>query len=103
MRPSNEIFTANDTEKSGTGWIARAGMEKSQLLHCLCDVIGVDGNPRKTKIGAQVGRTIDVVMQRYCLQFLCRVLFACKDVVVVLGYHDSGGAKVDFAIMCTKF
>ena len=80
MRPSKEIVTANGTEKGGMGWIASAGMEKHRwLLRCLCKIIGSD--LRRSIAVAQLGRSVDSVMQRYHVQVLRRVFCPYKDIV----------------------
>ena len=39
MGPSKEVVTTNSTEEGGPGGVSCAGREKSQLLHCLCEII----------------------------------------------------------------
>ena len=41
MEPTKEIVMTNSTEEGGPGGVSCAGMEKSQLLRCLCEIIGI--------------------------------------------------------------
>ena len=41
MGPSKEVVTANGTEERGPGGVSCASMEKGQLLHCSCEIIGI--------------------------------------------------------------
>ena len=39
--PTKEIVTPNGTEEGALGGVACAGMEKSQVLCCSCEIIGI--------------------------------------------------------------
>ena len=40
MGPTDVIVLTYSTEEGGLGWVTCAGMEKSELLHCACEIIG---------------------------------------------------------------
>ena len=40
MGPTNIIVPTYSTEEGGPGGVVYAGMEKSELLHCACEIIG---------------------------------------------------------------
>ena len=41
MGPSKEVVTTNGTEEGDPCGVSYASMEKGQLLHCSCEIIGI--------------------------------------------------------------
>ena len=83
MGPSKEVVTANGTEEGGPGGVSCASMEKGQLLHFSCEIIGIF----RSCLGDHV-RTARValhcVMQRDHVEFTGGVLITCSFLVTCM-------------------
>ena len=101
MLPTKERVPTYSTEEGGPDWVACAGMEKSELLHCCCDIIGttcsgVGGRGRPVLGGC------DCVMQWYHVEATGWVFSCSEDNLPILGNIDSSWSKVDGAPMSTE-
>ena len=96
MGPTNEIVPTYSTEEGGPGWVARAGMEKSKLLHFSCKIIGTTCSGLGDRVRSVLWRC-DCVMQWYHVEVLGWVFNSCEDNLAIFGNIHGRRTKLDGA------
>ena len=101
MGPTKEIVPSNSTEEGGPGGVACASMEKCELLHCSCEIIGITcsclwGNVRPARLA------LHCVMQRDHVEVTGWVFNSGEDNLSIIGNVHSRRTKVDGAVMDTE-
>ena len=101
MRSTDEIVPTYSTEEGGSGWVACAGMEKSKLMHCSCEIVGITCSGCGDH-GRPVCWGCDCVMQWYHVEVSGWVLNSGEDNLAILGNIHGCRTKVDGAPMSTE-
>ena len=101
MGPTNEIVPTYSTEEGGPGWVACTGMEKSELLHCSCEIIGTTCNGVGDR-GRPVLGGCDCVMQWYHVEVTGWVFISGEDNLPILVNIHGHRTKVDGAPMSAE-
>ena len=101
MEPSKEVVTANGTEEGGPDGVSCASMEKGQLLHCSCEIIGICCSCLEDHV-----RTVQVafhcVVQRDHAGVTGGVFCSKENNLSILGNVHNCRTKVDGAAMGTE-
>ena len=101
MGPSKEAVTANGTEEGDPGGVSCASMEKGQLLHCSCEIIGIccsclGGHVRMVRVA------LHCVVQRDHVEVTGGVFSSGENNLFILCIVHGHGTKVDSAAMGTE-
>ena len=101
MWPTDIIVPTYSSEEGGPGGVACAGMEKSELLHCACEIVGITCSGWGDR-GWPVLLDCDRVMQWYHVGVPGWVFNSGEDNLAIFGNIHGYRTKVDGAPMSAE-
>ena len=102
MGPTKEIVMTNGTEEGGPGGVSCADMEKSQLLHCSCEIIGISYSCLWNHV-RMARLALHCVMQRDHAEVMGGVFSSGENNLSILGNVHGCRSKVDGAAISIEF
>ena len=91
----------NSKEEGGPGWVSCAGMEKGELLHYYCEVIGICCSCLGDHVGT-IRVALHCVVQRDHVEVTGGVFSSGENDLSILGNMHGCKTKVDSATMGTE-